>query len=84
MIAIVTGCRKIFPSNLPSKIILIIKSIITPNKRGSVGRLTPILKSKSLKLIDKGVRKTIMSKSISREKIYKSANNRTTGITENQ
>jgi hypothetical protein len=63
---------------------LIKKSNITPNTKGSVGRIILTLFSKSIRLIDKGVKKTIRSKRLSREKMKRSIIKRIIGSNENQ
>jgi hypothetical protein len=61
-----------------------IKSNITANSKGSVGKMILTLFSKSLKLIDSGVKKTIRRSNLSREKIKRRIIKSTAGSKANQ
>jgi hypothetical protein len=64
-----TGCTKIFLSNLPSNKSLKMNKNIIPISNGSVGKykLTGISGTISSKRIDKGAKKTTVSKTLSIE-----------------
>ncbi len=66
-IAIVTGCLIIFTSNVLLCNNLNINNNIAPNIRGSLGRDKPRLKSSFSKFTDKGVKKTISKRNLSKE-----------------
>jgi hypothetical protein len=63
---------------------LIKNSNNTPKSNGSVGRIILVLFSKSVRLIDKGVKKTIRRRRLSREKMKRIMIRRTAGSNENQ
>jgi hypothetical protein len=60
------------------------KSNNTPKSNGSVGRIILELFSKSIRLMDNGVKKTIRSKRLSSEKTKRRIITKTTGSNENQ